>query len=280
MALEIMRDDVKIIQGLSDYPNQEEGLTSGEMKAKFDEAAVKLQGYINNSVVPAVNDKLSASEMAGAVADAVEQTLGSITPDKIGAAPAGYGLGTTGVVKTISALSELDTIVSNGWYTIYSPNVLSIGGVAFHSLTLEVSMYNSTQGCQTVRFLGNNIVCRRAMYSSEWGDWEFANPPMEIGVAYRTTERYNGKPVYVMACDFGALPNKSSKYANFGGFPTAIISAHGFTSAGKLLPWNLGSDNVKLNVLVFAPYHIQICVETNVDISGETAYVIVKYLKD
>lgn len=88
MALEIMRDDVRIIQGLSDYPNQEEGLSSGQMKSKFDEAAVMLQSFINDSIVPAVNDKLSASELSGAVADAVEQTLGSITPDKIGAAPA------------------------------------------------------------------------------------------------------------------------------------------------------------------------------------------------
>lgn len=87
MALEIMRDDVRIIQGLSDYPNQEEGLSSGQMKAKFDEAAVMLQSFINGSIVPAVNDKLSASELSGAVADTVEQTLGSITPDKIGAAP-------------------------------------------------------------------------------------------------------------------------------------------------------------------------------------------------
>ncbi len=34
---------------------------------------------------------------------------------------------------------------------------------------------------------------------------------MKIGVEYRTTERYNGKPVFVMAVDGGAFPNSSSK---------------------------------------------------------------------
>lgn len=34
---------------------------------------------------------------------------------------------------------------------------------------------------------------------------------MQIGVEYRTTERYNGKPVFVMAVDGGVFPNSSSK---------------------------------------------------------------------
>lgn len=40
-------------------------------------------------------------------------------------------------------------------------------------------------------------------------DW--LNPPMQLGVEYRTTERYNGKPVFVMAVDGGVFPNSSSK---------------------------------------------------------------------
>ena len=38
---------------------------------------------------------------------------------------------------------------------------------------------------------------------------EWANPPMEIGVEYRTTKRHNGKPVYTKLIDFGALSNGS-----------------------------------------------------------------------
>ena len=44
-----------------------------------------------------------------------------------------------------------------------------------------------------------------------WMPFEWENPPMKIGVEYRTTERYDGKPVFVMAVDGGAFPNSSSK---------------------------------------------------------------------
>ncbi len=33
--------------------------------------------------------------------------------------------------------------------------------------------------------------------------YEYANPPMQLGVEYRTTERYQGKPVYVKVVDCG-----------------------------------------------------------------------------
>lgn len=35
---------------------------------------------------------------------------------------------------------------------------------------------------------------------------EWLNPPMEMNVEYRTTERYLGKPVYVQMFDYGAVP--------------------------------------------------------------------------
>lgn len=39
-----------------------------------------------------------------------------------------------------------------------------------------------------------------------WGEWEWVNPPMQLGVEYRTTERYLGKPVYVKVVDCGSCP--------------------------------------------------------------------------
>ena len=46
---------------------------------------------------------------------------------------------------------------------------------------------------------------------SAWQPFEWENPPMKIGVEYRTTERYDGKPVFVMAVNGGAFPDNSSK---------------------------------------------------------------------
>jgi hypothetical protein len=40
-----------------------------------------------------------------------------------------------------------------------------------------------------------------------WDEWEWENPPLAAGVAYRTTERYAGKPVYVKTVELGAFPD-------------------------------------------------------------------------
>lgn len=230
MALEIMKDDVKIIQGLSDYPNQEEGLTSGEMKAKFDEAAVMLQDYINNSVVPAVNDKLSASEMSGAVADAVEKTLGSITPakigaapeshvryknnphgvtaDQVGAAPAGYGLGAGG--KAIASGDDLNNYKVGGFYQ-FTKGVANAPCDYAMMLVIPGTGYSSDTFQYVFSRYPANIMYLRQLFSGTWSPWECINPPMTEGVEYRTTERYKGKPVYALLKNLGAMPNSTTK---------------------------------------------------------------------
>lgn len=38
-----------------------------------------------------------------------------------------------------------------------------------------------------------------------FSEWEWENPPLLNGVEYRTSERYNGKPVYIKKLDMGLL---------------------------------------------------------------------------
>ena len=49
------------------------------------------------------------------------------------------------------------------------------------------------------------------------GVTEWVNPPVIPGVEYRTTERYNGKPVYKRAVNIGDITDKgTSTFANNG----------------------------------------------------------------
>lgn len=233
MALEIMKENVQIIQSLSDYPNQEEGLTAGEMKAKFDEAAMRLQSYINGSIVPAVNDKLSASEMSGAVSNAVEQALNSITPDKIGAAPAGhvtnknnphgvtaaqvgaapagFGLGGTPVAAPNDSLDEA---IANGWYNCSDTTAggpTGLKNIAYGTV-LVVRRYGQNVTQLYVSQPGTSVgapylLVRNCSNYSAWNPWEWINPPMVLGVEYRTTERHNGAVVYTKLINCGTLSN-------------------------------------------------------------------------
>lgn len=47
-------DDLNVIQGLDDEPNDVGGLTAAELKAKFDQAGLTIQRYINETLIPSV----------------------------------------------------------------------------------------------------------------------------------------------------------------------------------------------------------------------------------
>lgn len=49
-------DDLNIISQIADYPGSQEGLTTAEFKAKFDEAGLRIQRFLNDHVIPALNN--------------------------------------------------------------------------------------------------------------------------------------------------------------------------------------------------------------------------------
>ena len=101
MGIPKFEGDVEVIQKLSDLPNANEGLTAEELKARFDEAAVMLKQYINDTLVPAIRaanvpfqssttiaaDNVQAAILAvqEQIRDAVTGTLvnGSVTTEKL-----------------------------------------------------------------------------------------------------------------------------------------------------------------------------------------------------
>jgi|GEM_PF-4916400 hypothetical protein len=66
MPITPFNEDLDIIQALSDEPNDDDGLTADELKAKFDEAGNHIKGYINERLIPdvaaAVEDGLAAAK--------------------------------------------------------------------------------------------------------------------------------------------------------------------------------------------------------------------------
>lgn len=55
MAIKKLEQDLAVLSKLSDYPGSQDGLSTDEFKAKFDEAPLAIQDYINEVLVPAVN---------------------------------------------------------------------------------------------------------------------------------------------------------------------------------------------------------------------------------
>lgn len=70
IELELLDGDLNIIQKLDDEPNDVGGLTSDQLKAKFDESGNIIKKYINETLIPAV----LASDATEAERTAAEQT--------------------------------------------------------------------------------------------------------------------------------------------------------------------------------------------------------------
>lgn len=121
--------------------------------------------------------------------------------------------------------------------------------------------------------------CVRLVYPNGGTPWEWFYPPMLVGVEYRTTERYMGKPVYAKLVDFGALPNASSKIIEYSADKSCrLISASGNVAAtGAIIPSALGTD-IKQQVFVGGNGN-EVWVITYQDYTNTTAYIRVKYIK-
>ena len=99
MALTAFNEDMEIISKLSDLPNDTDGLTAAELKARFDRAGTLLKAYINSTLLSELSgsgaagslgvDKVNGTDMGSTIqaaldalaAQIVEATLGTI-PDK------------------------------------------------------------------------------------------------------------------------------------------------------------------------------------------------------
>lgn len=115
--------------------------------------------------------------------------------------------------------------------------------------------------------------------NTTWSPWEYQNPLMSLGVEYRTTERHLGKPVYVMAVDFGALPNTTSK--TLWSTPTANVNKiidYGGEGAGYALPYD-GTNYIKLTCALTGSNVVSVTVTTGTNYSSSNATIWFKYTK-
>ena len=185
MAIPKFLEDLLIISKLGDNPGADNGLSSSGLREKFDEAGVKIQKYINDTLIPALPGHF---------------------------APAGYGLG--GNSKMLTSADNLDNIKADGWYTWSDiPQ-----GISFGACVMQVKNHTQYWLVQEVTNLTPYTNCKmvRSCLNKDWQPWEWENPPMIPGVEYRTTERYNGKPVYALDMPAGTLAAKQPFSLNMG----------------------------------------------------------------
>ncbi len=105
-----------------------------------------------------------------------------------------------------------------------------------------------------------------------WMPFEWEHPPMKIGVEYRTSERYNGKPVYAKAINFGRAPNATYKDVSHGieNF-SQLVSYTGMMGGANLIETS-ALDNIQIDAS-------NIRITTNSDVSVNYVYLVLRYTK-
>lgn len=121
--------------------------------------------------------------------------------------------------------------------------------------------------------------CRTVNGVTEW-----VNPPLTVGVEYRTTKRFTGKPVYAKTIEFGAMPAATAASVNVTGLSAEyVVSALGVMSSGRAFPYStthstFGSVSLFANAPTAAG-SVGVRVETTADLSAHTGYVTLEYTK-
>lgn len=168
-------------------------------------------------------------------------------------------------------VESVEEITKNGYYSLFV-NLMGVEDVvAFNAVATDE---NNIQ-------LSSNIL-RRKKTNGNWLEWEWVKPPLLYNKEYRTTERFEGLPVYVKAIYFGNLPNNTTKqvqYAANGEFATNILNVRGVATneSGQPQPLPLAYNGGIIELHANLQY---VFIRTIDDKSAWTAVVVVKYTKD
>ena len=267
---------------------------------------IDLSGFATKDDLNAVNDKIpttpeqigahpntwmpTASDVGAAPAGHVtdKNNPHGVTPAQIGAAPAGYGLG--GEAKKLTSADDVNTTWQSGWYhwgESAPQNAPKISAYGTGYGAMQVDGANATNFIQTVCSGYSNVLgaqLRRRVVEGVDRGWEWVTPRMELGVEYRTTERWNGKAVYTKLVDCGTMPNNTDKTVTttihvnteIVRFDVVYKNKNGNFMSNPMVDYTTGDIFCRLTITNTG----NIAIRTYADVTDVTAMCRVWYTKD
>ena len=173
----------------------------------------------------------------------------------IGAAPSGGGvMESASSVEALSASESYDTfcakldeilvtmpVPSVKFLQVYPPQYYGYG----QDMCALYKASNDYASAYTIGSYNSNTpgfrMIKHKIDSSDpagiWDPLEWVNPPMQLGVEYRTTERFLGKPVYVKAINFGAVAVGMNQVAFMSDVERPIRCYAMLTDRNATIPW-------------------------------------------
>ena len=181
----------------------------------------------------------AAAQLAGDV-DLMRSSLARLDTDF---APSGLGLGMQ--LAQTSVLTDLNNPHCLTGYYSYTTNTANLPSDIFGGgFVLVENHIADSVVYQTVVNNSPYVVCKRRYYNGTWTEWEWVNPPMTTGIEYRTTERWNGKPVYTALINCGKFPSVGTNTVSHGLSASQIVRCVGTADYfGIVLPYTDSTNN-------------------------------------
>lgn len=154
-------------------------------------------------------------------------------------APAGFGLG-----DQARAMLDMDKATKSGFYALAGDSCTNYPteypNFRYGTVLVE-NRYDSL--VKQTFFYGGYSAIRYGSWDKDaeslaWSSVEFVNPPLEVGKTYRTTERSEGKPVYVKRISVTCDKDISALSAGAN-----IYFEHGISNFGRLVRCNAVMDS-------------------------------------
>ena len=212
-----------------------------------------------------------------------------------GAAPAGYGIGKL-TNYSVASDTEVDNILKN--------QINSMGDHTFKRFVLSFTTVNNFTGggghyYTDIYKLSENFALitiksyivhgrelRRVWLSGKHEPWEWVNPPMILGVEYRTTERWNDRPVYTKLFSWTSTSDMSGSGRfevphGISNLDSASLRVE-WTTAEWKLPHINTSEALYISGVDTAENSTKLVIKTTGNAnwgSGRTFYFFMKYCK-
>lgn len=198
--------------------------------------------------------------------------------------PVSFSAGLSANSVMLTSADDLNDIKTHGWYQW-----------SWDDVPANAPSGNGTSYMRSMRVWANGYECyqevvdmsdssyqgctiRRTIYDRTAYPWEWVNPPMALAVEYRTTEHFNGKPVYAKAVDVGTLPNNTYKEVHIAYNIDAIVRLDGYAY------WNTSTYTDKIPLSRFGVEAVlygssALRFSTSSNLSSYNAYAILYYTK-
>ena len=207
------------------------------------------------------------------------------TAADIGAAPSGY-IEDSHSVGDETALDVLlvQKLAGMAADTIKFFRIRSTSGALFTGSRVVCKLFKISDGCGAVTFEAFGSIglatWSKSIFDNVCTPLEWVNPPMAMGEEYRTTERLDGKPVYIKYVGLGSAPNNTYKIVDAGifGVLDTVVSVYGWTLSGQALPFYHTSGSY-IELSYYKMSNGGFLLRSNYNFSDETCYGAVKYTK-